>query len=380
MRNGCFVLATMLGVLLGLVLVGTSSEVQVFPLFPGDTSDLVFVTAVVEPPGPTTLTPPAGHIVQGVVAEMPPCEGLMRGVNVILLPTNRTTQTSVDDGSFSFYNVLDGSYQLAVSPLCNPFGCWREMPITVSGADVSVRLCPEAIITPVPTATYPPFAQIQPLNCANYPLGCVPLVGGGDPTGPLAHVESPDTRTLDQPSQGASGVVRGLTPDGAPFIGDPAARIHFALIEDFTCPHCQEYHRNDLKRFIQDYVLTGKATLEVFFMSYTPTLSETADAAALCAGEQGALWEMEGQLLAQGDYTFERIQATADQMGLDGAALIDCIQSERYRPILKEYTLFANDRGVSAVPSMMVRYDGSDEWKLIDRSYDNLAALVEAAQ
>ena len=98
----------------------------------------------------TPMVVQSGHTVSGSVAEFSPCSGAMRGVMVSLLPLGRMTSTDLYDGSFAFEGVPDGAYTLSVEPSCNPFGCWPQVPVMVSGGDVTVQLCPEALATPTP--------------------------------------------------------------------------------------------------------------------------------------------------------------------------------------------------------------------------------------
>jgi len=40
-------------------------------------------------------------------------------------------------------------------------------------------------------------------------------------------------------------------------IGNKNAKIHLIIYSSFTCPYCREFHRNELKKFIKEYVNTG---------------------------------------------------------------------------------------------------------------------------
>jgi protein-disulfide isomerase len=225
------------------------------------------------------------------------------------------------------------------------------------------------------------------VSCADFPEYCVPLAGGSDDERDL---EAADTRELDEESHGVPGVVRYVAADNVVTIGNPAAPIHIRTVSDFACSHCNSYHNGDLHRFIEDYVLTGQAT--VSFVLYTGIggqPSVVASQAALCAGEQGAFWEMSTELFRlarsldlRSAFSLSQIRSSADSMGLNTRELTDCVTSDRYQLFLEQYRVFANDHGVTGTPTVFVSYGNSGEWQLLDqsgRSYANMKALTEAA-
>lgn len=227
------------------------------------------------------------------------------------------------------------------------------------------------------------------VSCAAYPQYCVPFVGGG--SGAIARGESADVRELDNDSHGAAGVVRGYSAANMPFIGDPDAPVHFRLVFDFSCGHCSEYHDSDLYRLIENEILKGRASLEaVILAGVGGDLSLTAAQAALCAGEQGAFWEMSDELFrlsrslgAANAYDLAEIRRSADAMGLDSNTLAQCVASDRYAPMLNQHQDFAYDIGATHTPTMVVSYGESGTWTAIAaeaRDYDSLKTLIEAAQ
>jgi len=229
----------------------------------------------------------------------------------------------------------------------------------------------------------------QRVNCQNYPDYCVPLAGGATGEGEIAQAESASSREMYE-SNGADGVVRGFTSDNVPFIGNPDAITHFRVITDFSCSHCNDYHREDLARFTKDYVLKGKAVLEsVMTTGVGGTYSVTATQAALCAAEQGALWEMSDELYrlsrsmgVETAYSLTQIKKSAGDMGLDTKQLMDCIASQRYTSMIQSYQTFAQDLGVTSTPTLLVRYGDSGDWIVLDntqRSYGSMKAMVEGA-
>jgi protein-disulfide isomerase len=229
-----------------------------------------------------------------------------------------------------------------------------------------------------PTPTDPPLTE--PL-CNLYPIYCVPFIDAA----PLAGVETAGLREGLDPGQAAPGVVRGMTDDGRAFLGDPEAPVELAEVRDFGCPHCRDYHLTDLPRIFEDFVLTGEIQFSVLTVSgSSPT--QTAALASVCAGEQGALWEMSDRLYHDSDeigagmaFSLDGITAAADDMSLDSDALAECINSGRYQTLLDDYHTFAIDNGVAAVPTILMRYRGQTTWTIIRRDYDTLRAAVEDA-
>lgn len=227
--------------------------------------------------------------------------------------------------------------------------------------------------------------SVKAVSCASFPEFCLPLAGGSADAPAL---EAPGSRTLDAESTAAPGVVRGVDANGIPTIGDPNAPVHFVTVSDYACSHCQDYHDADVQRFIEDYVLTGQATFGFVLTTGTGQFySETASQAALCAGEQGAFWEMSDEMfrLARSKqlasaFSLSQIRDSANAMGLDGQAIVECVSSNRYASFLRQYRVFANDHGVTGTPTTLVSYGDSNRWTIVQRDYNTLKQLTEAAQ
>ncbi len=223
------------------------------------------------------------------------------------------------------------------------------------------------------------------VSCDEFPHYCVPLAGGSsDPA--FADNETASSRTLDGTSQGVPGVVRGITDDTMPFIGDPAAPVEFVVVSAYSCSHCQAYHEGDLEREITDFALSGQATFRsVLIPRYE--VESLAIQATLCAGAQGAYWEMTNTLyhVASAEsitsaFTVPRLKGIAQDMGLDGEKLVACISSGRYQSAVEKNRQFANDLGVTGTPTVLMRQAGSDQWTPIGRGYETIKGAVAAAQ
>ena len=213
-------------------------------------------------------------------------------------------------------------------------------------------------------------------RCANYPAFCVPHVG-----------RVPTMMTSQEWSSVGDGdphLVRGMTGEGLFFLGNPAAPIHFLVFHSFTCSHCSGYYQIELIPFIEEYVLSGQAALHVGLLSFSmQPYSDNAVQAAFCAGEQGAFWEMQHELFLRGSrdgittvFTPEAIQGIARDLGLDADRLRVCVEAGQYGFLMDQFKVSAQDLGVSATPTVLMRQGNSSAWQKVTRNYDNLAQLT----
>jgi protein-disulfide isomerase len=207
-------------------------------------------------------------------------------------------------------------------------------------------------------------------RCADYPEFCVPHVG-------RVPAMTTSLESLDHPR-----LVRGMTTDGLFFLGNPAAPIHFLVFLSFTCSHCSGYYQIELLPFIKAYVLPGQAALHVGLLSISmQPYSDNAVNAAICAGEQGAFWEMQHELFVRGSregvqvaFTPDGIRGMAGDLGLDADRLWACAESRRYGFLMDRFSFSALDLGVSTTPTVLMLRGG--DWQKIARNYDNLVQLT----
>src|SRR5262249_38678706 len=138
-----------------------------------------------------------------------------------------------------------------------------------------------------------------------------------------------------------ASVTQATTPDGAPILGDPTAKITILEFADFSCPHCLEYHPT-IEQIIDDFVVTGKARFMFRPMTFVGgPYSETAAQAALCAGKQGNFWDMEAALFnlqaTRGYTAFDTstVKSTADDLKLNGSSVQACVLNHDTEPTLQ---------------------------------------------
>ena len=110
----------------------------------------------------------------------------------------------------------------------------------------------------------------------------------------------------------------------------------------------------------EEFLLTGKAKLEVRPIAFLGDLSGLAAQAAECANEQGRFWRFHDILYAnQGGkgsdaFSREHLQRFAEALGLDTAAFASCLDSGKYASMVADDTNAAQQRGVDSTPTLFV--------------------------
>jgi protein-disulfide isomerase len=190
-----------------------------------------------------------------------------------------------------------------------------------------------------------------------------------------------------------ANVAQGRLSDGGFVLGNPEAPITVIEFGDFACPHCQEYF-TQTERFIDEYVITGKARFEyrMFISGADPTYGPYTARLAECAAEQrdGAFWPSHDILFTIGrtQQRFnDRIARTlADRLELNFTDLINCAEDADQ----VEFDVSMGQRlNVQSTPTIMIRIGNtapqylSDGVVTYDRGgvpYEVLQAVVERSQ
>ncbi len=183
--------------------------------------------------------------------------------------------------------------------------------------------------------------------------------------------------------------------------GDANAPVSMVEYSDYQCPYCQRFWENTEPQIIDSYVKAGKVLFT--FRSAGNWVSqnigagsvESQDAAmaAYCAGDQGKFWQMHDALFANvlgedaGSFAPRRLQAIAQNIGLDMNAFNSCYQSGKYLNRVKQDLQDARTAGIAGTPFFVVTYrvngqtktttiDGAQPFSAFQQTLD--AALAEA--
>lgn len=168
-------------------------------------------------------------------------------------------------------------------------------------------------------------------------------------------------------------------------LGDPNAPVTMIVYADFECPYCRLFAVETQPQIIDDFVRDGQVKLE--FREFPVlggqdltddgnTSAQTAEA-VLCAGEQGEYLEYHDKLYAnQGSFSDGRLKQYADEVGLDGDAFAECLDSGKYEPAIQQMKAEGQALGINATPMFIINGAVS---QMTDQGYDLLKRQLETA-
>ena len=152
------------------------------------------------------------------------------------------------------------------------------------------------------------------------------------------------------------GLSNSLSIEGYPRIGDSDAPVTVEEYASFACPGCEAFHSSSFDAILE------RAGLGQVLFTYVPlqtgSIPNAGGAArtALCAGQQGAFWEMHDVLFEwhtlYGNTAFSqnRLLAGVDALGLNGGTLTNCFNSQAISNTLDA----AQAEGVASTPTIYV--------------------------
>ena len=156
-----------------------------------------------------------------------------------------------------------------------------------------------------------------------------------------------------------------LPPDqiptgNSPELGSPDARVLIIEYSDYQCPYCGRYNAETFSRIKDTYIASGKVryVFKDFPLSFHAQAPLAAQAAR-CAGDQGDYWGMHDLLFADQEAWSNATAAQvfggyAEQLGLDGASLASCLESEVHAGAVESDLQEGLSLGVTGTPAFFV--------------------------
>ena len=144
-------------------------------------------------------------------------------------------------------------------------------------------------------------------------------------------------------------------------LGDPNAPVTVVEFSDFQCSACGVFYQNTEEAFIEEFVETGKVYFTYRTMgTWIGPESDLAGQAAYCAGDQDKFWEYHDILFANqgaenaGLFSQRRLQAFAEEVGLDMGDFNDCLNSGKYRSQTALDRTDGEAGGVTGTPTFFI--------------------------
>jgi protein-disulfide isomerase len=170
-------------------------------------------------------------------------------------------------------------------------------------------------------------------------------------------------------SGGSGGALQGVAETKALMAGIPQqgvtlgkadAPVTIVEFADPQCPFCREYTLNAMPALIQKYVRTGKAKMELRYMTFLGSDSLKAARVLEAAGQKNQLWTASDLLYRNqgqeetGWVTDDFLTRLTTAVGLDPAATIKAAGSPSASQALAEVNTLTSRYGVTGTPTILV--------------------------
>lgn len=163
-------------------------------------------------------------------------------------------------------------------------------------------------------------------------------------------------------------------------IGEADAPVLIEEYADYLCPYCGMVASLVIPQIMERYVQTGKARFVFFDFPVHPGDRAVVPAeAARCAGDQDAFWAMNKVLMTRmrewGDKRDPRgsFEDYADALGLDGKAVRECVDAQKYRQVVMTSQVRARQLGLNSTPTFIINGRRVGE----AMGFDQMAAIIE---
>ena len=163
-------------------------------------------------------------------------------------------------------------------------------------------------------------------------------------------------------------------------VGNPDAPVVVEVYEDFQCPVCRNFTETVEPLIIENYVNTGQALYIFRQYPFIGSESFAASNASMCANAQDRFWDYHDILYANqtgeniGAFSNKRLQAFAENLGLDMDSFNACFNKSTYDDQIKEDKAKGLAAQVSGTPTVFVNGRA-----LPDFQYQTVQNAIESA-
>lgn len=153
-----------------------------------------------------------------------------------------------------------------------------------------------------------------------------------------------------------------LPVDAVRTLGEPDAPVTIVEFSDYQCPFCLRYFNETLPQIKANLIDTGRVRYEFkdFPLASLHPQAPQAHAAARCAGEQAAYWEMHDALFARQsewsamDDPAPLLKELATGLGLDTTLFDSCLDSAKWASSIESEVNEGLSLDVSGTPTFFI--------------------------
>ena len=174
---------------------------------------------------------------------------------------------------------------------------------------------------------------------------------------------------VPQVPQQPSGPIE-VSVDDDPVLGDKNAPVTFVEFVDYECPFCKRFFDETFPQIKKDYIDTGKIKLVMRDLPLSFHQNAHAESqAAECAREQGGdevYFKYHDEIFKRTTsngtgLALDQLSVIADDIGLNGSSLQECIDSEKYKDEVDKDLADAAAYGADGTPSFFIGKSSSSD-------------------
>lgn len=166
--------------------------------------------------------------------------------------------------------------------------------------------------------------------------------------------------------------VRPVSAERDHIRGNPQAKLSLIEYSDFECPYCKRFHATP-KQLLQAYDGRVNWVYRHFPLSFHNPGAQKEAEASECAAELGgndAFWKYADAIYARTTsngkgFPLGNLVPLAEEIGLDGAAFKDCLDSGRQAARVREDFEEGSRVGISGTPGTILRDNETGEVRVL---------------
>ena len=190
---------------------------------------------------------------------------------------------------------------------------------------------------------------------------------GGPDVQVAAAQNSPQAALQQAPPEDTSP--KKVSVDDDPVLGDKNAKVTLIDFTDYECPFCKRYFDDTFSQIKKNYIDTGKIMYVVrdLPLSFHANAHKEAQATE-CAREQGGdsvYYKYHDEIFKKTTsngtgLALTELSVIANDLGLDGAALQSCLDSDKYKAEVDKDSTDASTVGASGTPTFFIGKSSAD--------------------